>query len=400
VAVSFKPIRPLLQTGTNAGSRWFSYIGLGIGVLLLLCSIQMYVNIQQLLSERAVEKGGYDFISISKTITNETMGSVEKNLFNEAEIKEVEAQPFITDAAPLIANNFRFQLTGGVAVPFMTDLFVESLENDFIDTVPPSFTWTEGQLDIPIILSSDFLELYNIFAPGYGLPQISQESALSLNLMLIFYYNNPSGERETFRGHIVAFSDRINSIIVPKPFLDWANNRYTPGQAMRASRLYIKTIDANEPNFLKFLSSKNYRVNKDKTKFGRVKMILQGVFGGLGIFGLMVVVLALMLFSFYLQLMIARSRDSLQLLLMIGYSPQWLGNNVSKQFIPVYLFIVLVALALTQAMQWAFHHFVMYDRPELSTPIHWSVAAIAALLVTLSLVTNYRLVRKLLYRLY
>ena len=30
-------------------SRWFSYIGLGVGVLLLLCSVQMYINIQQLL---------------------------------------------------------------------------------------------------------------------------------------------------------------------------------------------------------------------------------------------------------------------------------------------------------------------------------------------------------------
>ena len=34
--LSFKPIQPLLQTGTNTLSRWLSYIGLGIGVLLLL----------------------------------------------------------------------------------------------------------------------------------------------------------------------------------------------------------------------------------------------------------------------------------------------------------------------------------------------------------------------------
>jgi hypothetical protein len=398
VAVSFTPIRPLLQTGTNTASRWFSYIGLGIGVLLLLCSIQMYINIQQLLGEKAEEKGGYDFISISKTITNETMGKVEKNLFDEAEIKEVKAQPFLEDAAPLLANNFRFQLSGGSLMPFMTDFFVESLDNSFIDTVPPSFSWYEGQETLPVIISADFLELYNIFAPGYGLPQVSAETALRLQLQLICFF--PNGNREVFRGHIVAFSDRVNSILVPKTFLDWANNRYSPGQVLRASRLYIKTKDANDPDFLNFLAAKNYRINKDKTKFGRVKMVLQGVFGGLGIFGLMVVILALMLFSFYLQLMIARSRDSLQLLLTLGYSPRWLGNNVSKQFIPVYLFIVLVALALTQAMQWAFHHFVMFDRSELSTPVHWTVALVAVLLVTLSLLTNYRLVKRLLYKLY
>lgn len=398
MAVSFKPIRPLLQTGTNAASRWFSYIGLGIGVLLLLCSIQMYVNIQQLLGEKMTQKGGFDFISISKTITNETMGNVEKNLFDGKEIKEVKSQPFVDDAAALLANNFRFQLSGGTVMPFMTDFFVESLDNSFLDTVPPSFTWTEGQMEIPVIISSDFHELYNIFAPGYGLPQISAETALQISLQFICYY--PNGSRDVFRGHIVAFSDRVNSILVPNSFLTWANQRYSPGQELRASRLYIKTKDANNPDFLNYLSAKNYRVNKDKTQFGRTKIVLQGIFGGLGIFGLMVVVLALMLFSFYLQLMIARSRDSLQLLLTLGYSPRWLGNNVSKQFIPVYVFVVLVALALTQAMQWSFHHFVMYDRPELSTPIHWSVATTAVVLVTLSLVTNYRLVKRLLYKLY
>jgi hypothetical protein len=398
MALSFKPIRPLLQTGTNASSRWFSYIGLGIGVLLLLCSIQMYVNIQQLLGEKDAQKSGFDFISISKTITNETMGSVEKNLFDQKEIAAVQSQQFIEGAGPLLANNFKFQLSGGSLIPFMTDFFVESLDNAFIDTVPPSFNWSIGQQTVPVIIASDFLELYNIFAPGYGLPQISEETAYRIQLMFICYY--PNGSRETFRAHVVAFSDRVNSILVPKSFLDWANSRYSPGQELRASRLYVKTKDANDPAFLNYLSSKNYRINKDKTKFGRVKMVLQGVFAGLGIFGLMVVVLALMLFSFYLQLMIARSRDSLQLLLMLGYSPKWLGNNVSKQFIPVYFFIVLVALVLTQIMQYAFHKFVMFDRDELSTPVHWTVGLIAVFLITLSLLTNYRLVKRLLYKLY
>lgn len=398
MALSFKPIRPLLQTGSNAASRWFSYIGLGIGVLLLLCSIQMYINIHQLLGDKATEKGGFDFISISKTITNETMGQLDKNLFHENEMKEIEAQPFIEGVSPLLANNFRFQISGGSLVPFVSDFFLESLDNSFIDTVPANFAWSEGQLDIPVIVASDFLEIYNVFAPGYGLPQISEATASQMSLMFICYY--PDGRREVFRGHIVALSDRVNSIIVPKTFLDWANQRYGNRQEVRASRLYVKTKDANNPEFLHFLAAKDYKVNKDKTKFGRVKMILQGVFSGLGFYGLMVVILALLLFSFYLQLMIARSRDSLQTLLTLGYSPRWLSNKVLKLFVPVYILIVLSALALTQFMHWAFHHFVMFDRPELSTTIHWTVLLIAVVLVALSLFTNYRMIKRLLYKLY
>jgi hypothetical protein len=399
VALSFQPIRPLLQTGTNAASRWFSYIGLGMGVLLLLCSIQMYINIQQLLGGDTPRKDGYDFISLSKTVTNETMGQLEKNLFSEAEIKELESKPFITGASPLLANNFRFQISGGSLVPFVSDFFLEALDNNFIDTVPPSFTWQEGSDVVPIIVSSDFLEIYNVFAPGYGLPQISEATATQLGLTLICYY--PNGSREAFRGRVVALSDRINSVIAPKSFIEWANKRFSSGgSSIRASRLYIKTKDANNPDFLKFVEQKNYHINKDKTRFGRVKVVLQGIFSGLGFFGLVVVILALLLFSFYLQLMIARSKDSLQLLLTIGYSPAWLSRNVSRQFIPVYIFIVLSALAVTQLIQWAFHHFVMYDREELSTPVHWSILTAAVVLITLSIITNHRMVKKLLYRLY
>lgn len=396
MALSFQPIKPLLQTGSNPASRWFSYIGLGIGVLLLLCSIQMYINIQQLLGGESPRKDGHDFISISKTITDETMGQLEKNLFTEADIKELEGKPFVSGVSPLLANNFRFQLSGGSLVPFVTDFFVESLDDTFIDTVPPTFRWQEGDEVVPIIIASDFLEIYNVFAPSYGLPQISESTATNLGLQLICYY--PDGNRATFRGRVVALSDRINSIIVPKTFLNWANQRFGTTKDIRASRLYVKTKDANNPDFLNYLTEKHYKVNKDKTKFGRVKQVLQGIFSGLGIFGLLVVILALMLFSFYLQLMIARSKDNLQLLLMLGYSPNWLSTNVARRFIPVYILVVLFAVAATQLMQWAFHHFAMFDREELSTMLHWSVFVMAGCLIALSLFTNYRMVKKLLYK--
>lgn len=395
--LSFRHIKPLLQTGTNPASRFFSYAGLGIGVLLLLCSIQMYVNIQQLLGREAPRKNGYDFIPIRKRITNETMGQLEKNLFNQNDIGELKSQPFIDDVAPLLANNFRVQLSGGTMIPFVSDFFIESIDNNFIDTVPPSFTWQEGQQDLPLILASDFLELWNVFAPGYEMPQFSKETILRLGLLIICY--SPDGNKHIFRGHVVAFSDRINSILVPQNFLDWSNKTFGNANEVRASRLYLKMKDANDPAFLKYLDEKNFELNKDKTKFGRVKMVLQGVFSGLGVFGLMVVILALLLFSFYLQLMIARSKDSLQLLLTLGYSPNWLSKRVTRRYIPVYLLVVVIALVITQVLQYFFHSFLVFN-PQLSSLVHWSVVAVGIGLAVLSIITNFRMVRKLLYKLY
>jgi hypothetical protein len=324
VPVSFKPIRPLLQTATSAGSRWFSYIGLGIGVLLLLCSVQMFINIQQLLGKDSLRKDGFDFISITKTITNETMGQLKKNSFQENDIAELKSQPFISDVAPLIANRFRVQLSGGEQIPFRTDFLLESIENQFLDTLPANFTWQPGQTDVPLIISSDYLEVFNLFAPTQGMSQISPQTASIIQALVSV---SGKGQQGTFRGSIAAFSDRINSVLVPKSFLDWANANFAEEPFVGYSRLYIKTKDANEPDLISFLDKKQYKVNKERVKFGRTKQTLQGIFSGLGVFGLLVVIMALMLFSFYLQLVIARSKDSLQLLLLLGYSPKWLGKK-------------------------------------------------------------------------
>jgi len=199
---------------------------------------------------------------------------------------------------------------------------------------------------------------------------------------------------------VVAFSDRINSVLVPQDFLHWANGNFGEHTSDGSARIYLKTRDANNGDLLTFLDNKHYRINKDKVKFGRTKQTLQGIFSGLGVFGLLVVGMALMLFSFYLQLVIARSRDSLQLLLLLGYSPRWLGRKFSLRFIPIYFFVVLAALGTAQLLQALFHKEVMFNRPELSTLLDWRVWLTAAVLTVLSIITNFRLVNRLLHKLY
>jgi hypothetical protein len=392
--LTFKNIAPFLNTGQNKASRWLSYIGLGIGVLLLLCSVQMYININQLLKERNPKKTGFDFISVTKTITDQNMG--KDNRFTADDLKEIQTQKFIDDAAPLIANQFRVKASAGNIIPFSTDLFLESINEKFIDTVPPNFTWKEGQANVPVIFSSDFLEMYNVFAPSQDLPQLSENTISSVAIILECH--SPAGV-QNFRGQIVAVSDRINSVLVPESFMQMANKNFGGVSIVPASRIYLKTKDANSPELLSFLQQKNYHVNKDKTKFGRIKQILQAIVSGLAGFGVLVILLALVLFSFYLQLMIAKSKENLQLLLTLGYSPHWLSKTVAKKWIPVYILVVIGSVAITALLHFSFQHFIMHGREELSAFIHWLVITIAIVLLILSIAVNYRLVKKLLYKL-
>jgi len=389
LAISFKHIEPFLNVHRNKFSKWVGYIGLGIGVLLLLCSVQMYININLLIKEKNIKKTGFDFISVSKTITNENMG--QDNRFTQADINELQSQPFINDVAPLKSNAFKISAGAGQLIPFSTDIFVESLNTDFIDTVPASFTWTNVKDYVPIILSTDFLEMYNVFAPSWGLPQVSEKSAESINLFL--QCRGLLGDA-AFKARIVAFSDRVNSILVPESFLDAQNKNLEGIDELNSSRVFIKTKDVNNPQLLNFLQQKNYNINKDKTRIGRTKQVLQSIMGGLTAFGILIVLLAMVLFSFYLQLMIARSKENLQLLLTLGYSPKWLSKVVAKKWVPVYLIVIVAALAATELLQWSFQHFTMNDTEQLSPFINLSIVIIAVALIILSILLNYRLIKK------
>ena len=394
MSLSYKNIAPFLSAGESKVSRWLSYIGLGVGVLLLLSSVQMYSNINHLIRDKNTRKNGADFISITKTITNENMG--KDNRFNEADIQDLKAQPFIEDAAPLKANAFKVTAGAGSLIPFSTDIFVEALNDKFIDSVPANFIWKEGDEMVPIIFSTDFLEMYNVFAPSWDLPQMSEKTASSVSIFLRCHGHN--GEKQ-YRARIVGFSDRVNSILVPENFLGLQNKQLEGIENVTASRVFLKTTDANNPQLLSYLTQKDYHVNKDKTKFGRVKSVLQSIVSGLAGFGVLVILLAMVLFSFYLQLMVAKSKDNLQLLLTLGYSPKWLSRTVAKKWMPVYVTIIIVALLLTEILHWSFQHFVMPSREELSFFIDWSVVTIALGLLVLSIAVNYRLVKKLLYKL-
>ena len=56
-----------------------------------------------------------------------------------------------------------------------------------------------------------------------GTPQLSKELLKSIPFKLIIQGNN---KQKTFHAKVISFSDRINSILVPKSFLEHTNSTY------------------------------------------------------------------------------------------------------------------------------------------------------------------------------
>lgn len=383
-----KHIRALIRNEGHI-TKWIGYLGLSIGILLLLLSVQMFVNIQQLLREEIPRKsGGFDYVSVSKQITNSNMG--KDNRFSKSDLELLRAQPEIADVAPLYSNQFRAEATAGNVLPFSTDLFLESLNPAFLDTLPEGFDWKPGQEEVPVIFSSDFLEMYNVFAPSQGLPQVSAKTISSVAIFL--QCSGPLGS-QNYRASIVALSDRVNSILVPESFLKWGNLHFSGDTSSLVSRIYIKTRDANNPQLIQFLDAHHYHINKDKIRFGRIKGLLQNTIGAIAALGVLVILLALILFGFYLQLMIARSKENVKLLLLLGYSPNWLSKSFSSTFLPVYLTIILICLLLASLFQIYFSHIsVGGNGPGIL--LHWGTWFTALLMFLLTIFINRKMVNK------
>jgi hypothetical protein len=132
--LSYKNIAPFLSPGQNRLSRILSYVGLGVGVLLLLCSIQMYVNINHLLKDKNPKKDGYDYISVTKIITNENMA--EEHSFSPEEVEELKKQPTIEAATPPAAAHF----------PLPPICFLNHLTTVLLTPSPKGFPGKKGRM--------------------------------------------------------------------------------------------------------------------------------------------------------------------------------------------------------------------------------------------------------------
>ena len=80
-------------------------------------------------------------------------------------------------------------------------------------------------------LPRNYLNLYNFgFAQSRSLPQLSEGVMGMVNLDIRI---TGVGRTENFKGKIVGFSNRLNTILVPETFMTWANNEFRPGAEKR-----------------------------------------------------------------------------------------------------------------------------------------------------------------------
>jgi len=303
--------------------RTASAVGMAVGCFLVLFTLQVAHDLSHLLNKEFKATSGECLVVSRKASLLGTLGRFDRR-FTPEEIDELSGQPFVREVGKIAMSRFRARLTGAESIPFTTELFFESAPDRFLDTVPEGWEWREGDRTIPLIVSRDFLDLYNFgFAVAYRLPQLTPHTVQSLRLSIEIGGGRESG---LFQARIAGFSERFNSILVPESFLAWANGRFAAAADDGPARLVLRVDRPEHRGLAAFLEEKGYETNREKLKNSRLwnlLVILAGV-GGAG--GTLITILALLVTGLSFQLSMTRRDREIRLLVHLGIRPASIMN--------------------------------------------------------------------------
>lgn len=359
-------------------------IGIFIGLFLLLFALQVYLDVQTL------TKGAKDnnFLVVNK--------SFEKNYnnqlaFNEEELAEMREQPFFNRVDPFESNTYQVSLSSN-RLGFRTLLFFQSLPISYLDVDTTLFKWKKGE-PLPIVLSNDYLTLYNFgFAPSQGLPKFSAKTISMVDFDVTI---EGKGGRERFEAYVAGFTPNVNSILVPPNFMEYANSRYgDEAEAKDPTQLIAATDNPYNVNLENFLEKKGYELSKGGLIGGELKSSLFILVFLLVAIGLTIVSLALLVFILNFQVLIAQSSHDIRLLLQLGYPTKDIASTLSNQLLKRFAVVVVAVFALLLPIKYALTASLAEQGYQISFYPHWIVWLVGLSLCGLFVGINYSSIQK------
>lgn len=346
-------LQKLLLRRSKNGRLASAWIALCIGCTLLLISVLMWSVFQELLNGKNKQQDslGSTFLTISKMVDDASMANKQLTQIDAADVALIKKAPQVQDIGLLSPANFKVSASlGSGPMSFYTLLFLEAAPDRFMDQMPKTWKWQEGDQTIPIILSRDFLNMYNyIFAPSQGLPLLSEQTVKAIGFTLTM----GEGEQQTnYRAQVEGFSDRISSVLVPQSFIDYGNRKFGQSNSTNISRVIIKVGDPSDQQFTNFLKQHKYTTNAEQLRFSKMRTIVEVVSLATGILALLIMAIGTLVFILFIELTMAQAQTSVQLLLQIGYSPKKLSRFLVVKYIPIMLSALCVALCITLALNY------------------------------------------------
>lgn len=321
-----------------------------IGLLIVLLALQFYLDVRPAFapgedSGTLSLKSSHNIV-ISKSVGLSSTLSGKAPSFSADEIDRLRTQTWSGAVIPFQAADYGVSAgldLGGRSLS--TALFFESVADSTLDVDPADWVFDPSQPSIPILISKDYLTLYNFgFAASGSMPMLSEGMISSVPLTVTLSGN---GLRESFPAHIVGFSSWLNTVAVPQSFMDWAHARYGSGSKAAPSRLVVEITDAGNPAVEEYLDAKGYQVAGARNDLGRLSSLLTLLVTVIASIGALITLLSLGILVLSLYLLVQKNRPVISGLLLLGYTPGHIARRYWRLLICVNAAVtVITSLAL------------------------------------------------------
>ena len=246
---------------------------------------------------------------------------------------------------------------------------------------------------MPIIIPRNYLNLYNFgFAQSRGLPQISEGV---INMMNLDVRISGGGRRDTYRGRIAGFSNRLNTILVPESFMTWANVHYGEGGIRREpSRLIVEVDNPTDDRIARFFRERGYETEDDKLDAGKTTWFLKVVVGIVLSVGLLISVLSFYILMLSIYLLLQKNTTKLENLLLIGYGPHRVALPYQTLTIGLNAVVLLLSVGVVMWVRTLYLDVVEKMFPSLDAGGCWAMMAVGVLLFVAVSFFNVVAIRK------
>ncbi|MBT7726151.1 MAG: ABC transporter permease [Flavobacteriales bacterium] len=388
-----------LQKKTLLPLQIFGYgITLCIGLIIALITLTIYTDLKPILESES-DVFNDNAVIVNKKISILSNINKDKIYFTEEELKDFEDQDFVKEIARFNkATNFNIFLSLDM-FNLGSQLFFESIPDKYLDKDSDKWKWEEGSDFVPIMMPEDYLKLYNLtFSPqSKDLPLLSPKTISKVEFDVHLSGDN---KRKTFRGSVVGFSSKINTILVPEEFLNWANQEFGNHEKNKASRILVEFHDPNDERIIEFLKEHNYEVNKEKMEKNKLIFFFKMAFVFVFVIALIIILLSITLILLSINLIFQKNKAVLINLYLLGYQIKQISYYYKLLISIVTLFSIFISLMLTLMIRRMYSEkLVSYFDFEMSnTFIYTNVMIISVLLLILLNILIERKIRNLILR--
>jgi hypothetical protein len=308
---------------------------------VILSGVQLYSDLKPvLMGENSLI--GADYVVINHSV--ERVG-INSETFSDDDIAALVELESVNSVGGFTSS--KFEVDGSIVFNgrrLSTMLFFESVPDEFVDVESYDWVFVVGDTTIPIILPRNYLNLYNFgFSSTQNLPQITEDMIKSVSLGLRLSGN---GMSDDYTGRIVGFSDRINTILVPNEFLQWANNYYADVDTGDATRLILEVNNPSDPTLLAHIKECNYVIENKPSESSKALVILQVCVAIVIAIGLIFCVLSLIILTLSIYLLLQKNITTLENLVLIGHTPRRVAMPYKVMTLILNLSIFAISLVL------------------------------------------------------